>query len=167
MTRQPFHTFPHKAVEHWRELLHEDSVCNVLEFGGGGSTAWMDDEGAYVVCVEHSRKWAAEIKAATSERVLVMHRPRPYYNACLALPGRSFDLVIIDGRDRVLCVPEALRLVRTGGTIMFDDASRNRYAPAHEMLRLHCGEPVRFEYPKPDAPNGKRATDFYTRWEAM
>lgn len=165
MKRQPYHTFPPDAVNHWRELIESDSVVNVLEFGGGGSTLWMDDLGAYVVCVEHAAKYANAIRRESSERVLVLHRPRPYNAATLALPGRSFDLVIVDGRDRVACTPEAMRLVRPGGSVMLDDSSRDRYATAHELLEQHGYDRLRYEYPKAGAPNGKRATDFYQRPE--
>lgn len=165
MRRKPW--IPTPAVEHLETIILECLVggreCNVLEWGGGGSTVWFDAAGCYVVTVEHNLMWASQIRKATTERVMVLQRHRPYYNTLRALPGGVFDIVLIDGRDRVACVPESIRLVRPGGYVVLDDSSRNRYADAHRQLQGAGFVRERFGIDKPTAPNGKRMTDFYCK----
>jgi hypothetical protein len=46
-----------------------------------------------------------------------------------------FDLIIVDGRERVKCLSRARDLLVPGGSVLLHDASRPRYAPAWAYYR--------------------------------
>ncbi|MCH9687913.1 MAG: hypothetical protein K0V04_41165 [Deltaproteobacteria bacterium] len=52
--------------------------------------------------------------------------------------GVVFDVALVDGRARVLCLREAMALVRPGGMVMLHDAQREEYQAAAHAL----GEPL-------------------------
>ena len=115
---------------------------DVFEYGGGGSTLWFAAHATRVVTVEHHEGWFAELQAHTADlpNVTLLHGSdadgfRDYVAAIGAFPDESFDVVVVDGRERVRCVLEAMPKVRRGGWLILDDSDRERYAPAFEALR--------------------------------
>jgi predicted O-methyltransferase YrrM len=122
----------------------------VFEFGGGGSTLWLEDLGAEITVTEHDGEWHAQLAATLSPRTTVLFRPPQeagivssavvpgFFDAYAATiddePDGSFDLVIVDGRARVECVRHVMPKVRPHGLLILDDTERARYAPAVKML---------------------------------
>lgn len=47
---------------------------------------------------------------------------------------RKFDLVMIDGRARAACVAHAIKKIRPGGHILFDDSEREEFEAALSIL---------------------------------
>jgi predicted O-methyltransferase YrrM len=60
---------------------------------------------------------------------------RAYVQAIDSYVDESFDLVLIDGRERVQCVEHAMPKVRHGGWLVLDDTDRERYAGAEKFLQ--------------------------------
>jgi hypothetical protein len=124
--------------------------ARVFEYGGGGSTLWLEDLGAAVTAVEHDAQWHAQLAAAVSPRTRLLFRPPhpagtvtsavapsyfdTYAAAIDAEPDGNLDLVIVDGRARVECARRAMSKVRPGGLLILDDTDRARYEPAVQML---------------------------------
>ncbi|KGM17062.1 hypothetical protein N867_10545 [Actinotalea fermentans ATCC 43279 = JCM 9966 = DSM 3133] len=113
----------------------------VFEFGGGGSTMWFSDRVGTVVTVEHDPTWAQSLIAATDgnprTNILVHDDSDGYANyveAIRAFPDEYFDVIVVDGRERVRCTAEAAAKVRPGGLLLLDDSERPRYAGAHNLL---------------------------------
>ena len=107
--------------------------AKVFEYGGGGSTLWFLDRGAEVVTVEHHPEWAARLETlSSSERWTLLAKSdadqyADYVQSINEFPADHFDVVVVDGRERVRCAREALRHVRPGGWLVFDDVDRDRY----------------------------------------
>lgn len=124
--------------------------ARVFEFGGGGSTLWLEDQGAEVVVVEHHGEWARQLVAALAPGTRVVERstgaagsvtsavePGFFDNYVAAIsdePDSSLDLVIVDGRARVECVRRAMPKVKPGGLLLLDDTGRTRYSSAVALL---------------------------------
>jgi len=62
---------------------------------------------------------------------------RTYVETIDRLAPRRFDLVFVDGRSRPASAMHALRHVRPGGWLVFDNTDKPRYAPALERLGAH------------------------------
>lgn len=121
----------------------------MFEFGGGGSTLWLLDRGASVVCVESDPQWHAELARTLGERVDLRLIPArasgsdavpgaffdDYVGAVRECLDSSLDLVIVDGRARVACGLAAMSKVKPGGMLLLDDSDRPRYAPLREALQ--------------------------------
>lgn len=122
----------------------------VFEFGGGGSTLWLEDRGATVTVVEHDEQWHNQLAHLLGTDTRLLFRPidasgvipsvaapgyfDSYVNAIQEEADNSLDLVIVDGRARVECARKAISKVKPGGLLLFDDTDRPRYQPAIDML---------------------------------
>jgi len=128
------------AVNFLRTFLDEVRDARVLEFGSGGSTVWTAQFTRNLISIEHSQEWFDKVQRALEEHGLCwpvdlrLHE-RPYHTVCKSFKDGQFDLVIVDGRDRVMCLKEAKRLVKPGGYMMLDDSQRPRYDEAFFCLR--------------------------------
>lgn len=128
------------AIAHLEDWIkqHADPLW-VLEYGAGGSTLWFAARGLNVVSIEGNQKWAARVLEAAQQRGLadtidLQLRPRPYHAAGRGQVCRRFDIVLIDGRDRVLCAEVAEQVVQPGGLVMLDNSERARYRAIHERF---------------------------------
>jgi predicted O-methyltransferase YrrM len=114
------------AVDFLDGFLSTLPQARVLEFGTGASTLWFARRGVSILSFDHDPAWHASVRKilpATSAIDLRLHA-RPYYEAVAGLPSGSFDLVLVDGRDRVACVRHAMRLVEPGKFLMIDNTER-------------------------------------------
>lgn len=115
------------------------SSTRVFEFGGGGSTLWFAERAGFVRTVENDLEWYEGLTTttATLDNTEVIYRPLSdageYVQA--VVDDQPWDIVVVDGRERVRCVSAAMPFVRPGGLLVLDDTDRPRYAEAGTMLR--------------------------------
>lgn len=130
--------------------------ARVFEYGGGGSTLYFLKRGCHVRTAENSPTWAELVsrraRAAGYEhrldlRVVDMpehptasdHSLIEHYVMQIEADER-WDLVVVDGVDgtpstRMRCLARARAELKQEGTIVLDDAWRNEYSQAPEILR--------------------------------
>ena len=140
---------PYPFVRHLRRLCERS--WRVLEFGSGASTVWLSAHAAHVVSHEHDAAWHARTAArlATLRRGNVELRlltRRDEYAAVDAYGAKQFDFVLVDGHWRDACAESALRAVRPGGFVYFDnsDVPDADHRAAVEILARAAGESWRF-----------------------
>lgn len=129
----------------------------VFEYGSGASTAWLARRAASVVSVEHEAAWGEQVDAriAGFPNARLLHRPLSvtddpsslaYVRAIEESEG-PFDLIVVDGRHRAVCLAAAIPHLAPGGYILFDDSGRHRYRAAigscglieqHHFGRSYC-----------------------------
>lgn len=127
---------------------------DIFEWGSGGSTIWFaQKEVGRVVTVEHKPAWhqqileAARFRGLTIEAHLRLPAPSPGcrhsaghpasepdmdFSAYAAIEG-SYDLILVDGRARVMCFRNALGHVREGGYLVLHDSERPSYAECRQL----------------------------------
>lgn len=141
--------WPYSGIEWMTAALPRRA--RAFEYGGGGSTLWLEDREAMVTVVEHDKEWHDQLADRLGpDTRLLFHPPTAtgsitsvaaagYFDDYVAAIDReddaSLDLVIVDGRARVQCVRRALPKVKPGGLLLLDDTDRARYRPALELLR--------------------------------
>jgi hypothetical protein len=124
--------------------------ARVFEYGGGGSTLWLEDLGCKVTVAEHDENWYRQLSSQFVPDAKILFRPpgtsgiitseaaSGFFDAYTAAIDdeldNSFDLVIVDGRARVECVRRAMPKVKYGGLLILDDTDRLRYQPAVKLL---------------------------------
>jgi hypothetical protein len=144
---------PFRLIDELAERVGTGS--RVFEYGGGGSTLWFLAQGAEVVTVEHHPGWADELgRRVGSDRWTLLQRSADdgyadYVRAIEDYPDDSFDVVVVDGRERARCLTAALPKVRPGGLLVVDDADRERYHAAMDATGWPRRDVVGFAPAKP------------------
>ncbi|SCM77390.1 conserved hypothetical protein [uncultured Pleomorphomonas sp.] len=127
--------------------------ARVFEYGSGASTLWLSRRAGTVISVEHVSSWAAVVRNLLvnaphvcllevpgepindGNRAYASDKPRDrglaFHNYVHAIDGEEpFDLIIIDGRCRSLCLGAAKAHLKPDGLIVFDNSGRRRYRDA-------------------------------------
>lgn len=143
---------PFELIEDLRQRLGPGS--SVFEFGGGGSTLFFLDCGARVITVEHDAAWMARLEELAAPhawhgRLRTLDDTDAYVSSIAEHPDDTFDVVVVDGRERARCAMAALEKVRPGGWLVFDDVDRERYADALKALPWPRRDYVGFAPAKP------------------
>jgi hypothetical protein len=109
----------------------------IFEFGSGNSTWFYARNAGKVVSVEHDREWYQKVlqkKPANSEMIFSELVPNGEYSRMPLAGQEKFDIIIVDGRDRVNCCKNCLPALSEQGVIVLDDSERDFYKPAIEFL---------------------------------
>lgn len=124
---------------------------SVLECGAGSSTVFFARRAARVVSFEHNPVWFDRVRTALCAQDLSVDLrlcALPYFPRLDDLAPNQFDLIVIDGRNRLECAKRAVRLLRRNGYLVFDDSERKRYAELDDIL---CGW-ARMDFPRTKGP---------------
>jgi len=127
-----------EAIEFLERIV---TGARVFEFGMGGSTPWLAERALALVSVDHSSTWYDRVKdkivalgELAAEWTLVLCEDLAHYPATIHQHG-WFDVVIVDGRERVLCVTAAVLHVVVGGWLVLDDSERKGYSSIVKTLK--------------------------------
>ena len=140
----PWWTYPAiRAVE--EHLKSRGGSSRVFEYGAGASTLWLRARAGDVISVEHDLEFLEMIEPhvlGAGGKGQLLGRPirsdgraggaDGYVSSIDDVPG-DFDLIAVDGRERVRCVAAALPRLADGGVVLLDDSQRRRYRPALDM----------------------------------
>jgi hypothetical protein len=115
-------------------LLPEMSV---FEFGSGSSTLWWAKRARRVVSCEHDLEWYERTRVGAPSNVKLIHASREHqqYSREILRFNNEFDVVVIDGRDRVQCARNCVPALTAGGVILWDNTDREYYRPGFNYLR--------------------------------
>jgi len=130
----PIPWFVYNAVEFVDERLPEDA--SVFEYGAGSSTLWWADRAASVHSVEHNLEWKKWVKGDLPGHVSLLHRKLGEgYESSVLLSGETYDVIILDGRNRDKCLGHSLQALSEKGVIIFDDSDWDKYEKTVTYLK--------------------------------
>jgi hypothetical protein len=116
----PWISYPAISFLEQRDL----AGCRVFEFGTGNSTLYWLRRGASVDGVEHDPVWharAASLPKGEADRLKLVEDPKRYPQAIRGCPGR-YDIILVDGIERLACAREALKKLKRDGMIILDNS---------------------------------------------
>src|SRR5579863_738166 len=109
----------------------------VFEFGSGNSTYFYAKYAGIVVSVEHDKEWYDKIVKTKPENAEMIFcelvRGGDYCHMPVKL-DEKFDVIIVDGRDRVNCCKQAVDALSANGVVVLDDSEREFYREAVAFL---------------------------------
>lgn len=109
----------------------------IFEFGSGNSTFFYAKYAGIVVSVEHDKEWYDKIvksKPENSEMIFCdLVAGGDYCHMPLNLEEK-FDIIIVDGRDRVNCCKQAINALSENGVVVLDDSEREKYKAGVDFL---------------------------------
>ena len=158
ITRSPI---PHMSGSEISYLLSFlNNQVRMLEIGTGNSTPFFAKFVNSLVGIEHNKEWISEVEKmvakhaswADTEFIHVApnwpqdHPFNPaqpgqfadYVNRIKELPHENFDIVLVDGRDRVNCTKAAIHSLRKGGILFIHDYwnRRGKYGEVEKIENL-------------------------------
>jgi hypothetical protein len=132
-------------------LARTPRSARVFEYGSGYSTLWWATRAAAVVSVEHDAAWAQWVRDHCPAAE-VLHQPRGSGYVEAPRGHGPFDVVVLDGRDRVRCSEVAPTVLTPTGFILWDNSERERYRAGLDHLRDLGFRCVDFVGPAPMSP---------------
>ncbi len=140
----PWYTYPSIHFLESKDL----SNLKVFEFGSGNSTKWWSSNADSVISCEHDKIWFDLVKDDLPENVNYKYvELETNGDYCRAAKDNNclFDVIVIDGRDRVNCSKNCIEFLSDGGVVIWDNSERTRYQEGYDYLKN----------------NGFRRLDFY------
>ena len=122
----PWMNYP--VIELLKERLNKDQ--NIFEFGSGYSTFFYSQKVKAVTSVEYDKDWYELIKSGMPKNVNIIYKKKDIdgdYCRSIKASNEKFEVVIVDGRDRVNCVKQAIPTLSLNGIILLDDSQREAY----------------------------------------
>lgn len=144
------------------ERLTED--LRVFEYGAGYSTFWFAQRVKEVVALEYDRRWEQQVRELLQGKnnvELRFEEVGPGYIQAAAQDPEGYDLILVDGRERVACVEKALEALRPGGVILLDDTEREAYQAAFGIAEKAGYRPLTISGLKPFSFGREQSTLFY------
>ncbi len=144
------------------ERLHKG--LNLFEFGSGYSTLFYANLVGSVTSVESDEHWFATVKDRVQSNVKLIFKAKDEdgaYCRSVTQTEQLYDVIIVDGQDRVNCVKQGLEALTDRGVIFLDDSERTDYQEAFEVTAQQGFRRLTFEGLKPNDIEVRRTTIFY------
>ncbi|MBC8756380.1 FkbM family methyltransferase [Kordia sp. YSTF-M3] len=107
----------------------------VFEFGSGNSTLWFASKVKSVFSVEHDADFYAhkrnELKSFENIQCELIPLGEGYSDKILDFDN-AFDIIVIDGRERVNCAKNSIKALKKDGIIIWDNSDRDEYAEGYD-----------------------------------
>lgn len=115
-----------------------DANFLVFEYGCGNSTLWWAGKVSKVISCEHDQTWFHKLSCCVPRNVEIVHRDLIYggeYSREASKYDNYFDVIVIDGRDRVNCAKNSLGALTKKGVLIWDNTERDEYREGFEYLQ--------------------------------
>jgi len=124
---QPIPWLTYSFLDFLSGRLHKD--LKIFEYGLGNSTLYYAQHVGQVTSVEHDEIWFHKIKSQVPQNVQLIYQSLHSERYCESILEQAdrFDIIIVDGRNRVKCCKLAIERLSDSGIIILDDAEREAY----------------------------------------
>jgi hypothetical protein len=136
----------------------------VFEFGSGNSTFFYAKYAGIVVSIEHDKEWYDKIvkdKPENSEMIFCELVRGGDYSHMPQKLEEKFDIIIVDGRDRVNCCKQAVDALTPKGVVVLDDSEREFYREGVDFLLKKGFKQLSFSGISPGLFYNKATSVFY------
>jgi len=136
----------------------------IFEFGSGNSTLYYAARVRSVTSVENDRFWFEKINNSMPANVNLFYCELIYggaYCKYALSTNKEYDIVVVDGRDRVNSCLNSIVALKPGGVIILDDSERKEYGPAHIFFSRNGFKKIDFWGIAPAVNYLKCTTIFY------
>jgi hypothetical protein len=137
---------------------------HIFEYGSGSSTIFYAERAGSVTSVEHDKGWFDMVKntsPANAEMIFCQLEKDGEYAKKATLLNKKFDIIIVDGRDRVNCCKYSVDALSEDGVLVLDDSEREVYNPARVLLKAQGFKEISFSGISPGLFYEKATSVFY------
>lgn len=110
---------------------------SLFEYGAGNSTYFFAKQVKSVKSVESDKEWYNKMKNDLPDNADISFVPlgnNGTYPGAILLEPIRFDMVLIDGRERVASLRNAVEKLSEQGVIVLDDSERQKYQEAFHIM---------------------------------
>lgn len=152
----------YSIIRMFEQRLTKD--MRIFEYGSGYSTLFFSDHVLQVCSVEHDKSWYKTMSNRVPSNATIIHKElsdvEAYCGSVHNFEG-TFDVIVIDGRERVKSVISCIAKLSPRGIVILDDSERERYAYAFEFMKELGFNSLDFEGLKPGGHRNVVSTVFY------
>ena len=159
---QPVPWFSYSFISFLKGRIKKDML--IFEYGSGNSTKWFARHAKEVVSVEHDSDFYAEMKPELVKLDNVAYQflaLEGSYEGYITTTKKLFDVVVVDGRNRVTCAKESLNSLSKEGVIILDNSDRERYQEIYTFLESNNFRSIDFRGLGPISIEEVQTTVFY------
>jgi precorrin-6B methylase 2 len=130
----PWTTYP--FIDFIKERLK--NTFAVFEFGSGSSTLFYAAHVYQVVSVEHDKRWFDKVNEKVPKNVKLILKELNVvksYSEVLTEINQNFQIIVVDGLERVKCIRNSIEYLSNDGIIILDDSERQEYEEAIIFLK--------------------------------
>jgi len=98
----------------------------VFEWGSGMSTLWFSSNCREVHSVEDNASWIHFLRSRAESAKFYCLAGDPYFRKIHEFPPGYFDVIIVDGRQRLCCFQAAHQHLKIGGLLVIDNTDRHQ-----------------------------------------
>ncbi|GJQ63492.1 MAG: hypothetical protein SCALA702_25450 [Melioribacteraceae bacterium] len=131
----PIPWFTYSSLKFIETRISEN--LTVFEYGSGSSTLWFSERVGKITSVEHHEGWFNHVKKTlpnNCELHFVKDVEGKNYSHYIEKLNNQYDVIIIDGIDRVNCCKIAPEYLTNQGVIIFDNSNRLDYEEGKKYL---------------------------------
>lgn len=128
--------FTYSFIDFLQDRLNNSQM--VFEFGSGNSTRYFASKCAHITSVEHDKAWYEKGESNKPQNATIQYYPLDKdgdYCRAAQKTNKEYDIIIIDGRDRVNCCIQSFNALTKNGIIILDDSERDKYNEARIFLK--------------------------------
>jgi hypothetical protein len=136
----------------------------IFEFGSGYSTLFFASLSKEVTSIEHDREWADRISNSLPSNASIHYFKQDTdgeYCRAIHQFQKKHNIAVVDGRDRVNCLRQALQAIPEDGVIILDDSHRTRYKACFNLTSQEGYRSLTIEGIKPGHTGLFSTTIFY------
>lgn len=124
----PIPWFTYSFIDFLKNRLNKEQA--IFEFGSGNSTRYFAEKVNNISSLEHDKAWyETGLKDKPQNANLIFCELDENGNYCRGAMNtkQKFDIIIVDGRDRVNCCLQSIEALKEDGVLILDDSERERY----------------------------------------
>lgn len=126
------------AVNLTKDKIKNLKGLRVFEWGAGNSTLFWAKYASEVISIEYNQLWYHKMNSILPENAIIKYFELEYngkYCKSINETDGLFDIILIDGRDRVRCVKNCINKLKHNGIIIWDNSERNYYKEGYQYLK--------------------------------
>jgi len=130
---------------------------SLFEFGSGYSTQFYSKYVKSVTSVEHEKEWFNLVSKKLPPNVKLIFTENDVdgnYCQSISKTNEKYDVIVVDGKDRVNCVKQSINSLSDSGVLLLDDSNREEYKEAFDFLIQKGFRTLQFKGLKPGGNGG-------------
>ncbi len=156
----------YNIVNFLKDRLTKDLV--LFEYGSGASSEFYCKYTKEVVSIEHNKDWFDMISETfpSNGKILFIeydevNKTGIEYSTAIQRTNKKWDVIVVDGRDRVNCIKNSINSLSSSGVLILDDSSRVKYIEGFVFMKNNGYKHITFTGLKSTGFTEDSTTIFY------